>query len=418
MKEAGKIFTTYKNKDNISSNNEAYIYLLFLLSPMISFIVAIAQFKHKSVRKIIVVFGGLYGYFFIPIEDSDATTFASIYERLYDYNFTAYLTDITNIASPDNRFPDIYAFTMFFVGTTFTNNPQFFHMLTGLVYFAVYVALIGYIYDQDKKVLTKSYAVFFLGLVFILSLSAGINGVRWPLAFMVYMYGAVRVLTSTNRKYFFIAALSILIHFSFVPAVLALALYYFLPYVRKPNVLMALAIFSLIAGAFVSNVIFDNSDSFGDVGEGKLTGYTGEGYVEGREANAKGHNFYIPILRYGGYYFSLFCLFLFWFMQRRMKTSKITNNLYGFAILMAAISFMAGAVVDIATNRYTSLVTFSTFTFLVFLGIQNQGSKIFNRLKYVFAPFIILSALLIIKVDYQTLSINLMINPLFVLLID
>ena len=103
-----------------------------------------------------------------------------------------------------------------------------------------------------------------------------------------------------------------------------------------------------------------------------------------------------------------------WFKQKYMITNKITNQLFGFAVLITAISFMANAVVDLSTNRYLAIVSFLTLTYLIYIGKLNEKSKIISKLMIWYAPIIALNMFLTIKVEWETVSIQLLSNPIVV----
>lgn len=413
MNKNERTFTKNETGSNLRAVNEGYIVLLFLLAPVISFLISIRNFKYKSLRKFVVLFGALYGLFFVAIPDSDATRYQKYYSELEGYNFDSYWTDIMNIGSPDTLFPDVYVFTMFFIGKLFSDNPQFFHLLTALMYFFVFVKLIGYIFDFDQNIVKKNYGLFFIGIIFLFGFSAGINGVRWPLAVIVFLLGAVKLLTRNHVKYLLLAGLSVLIHFSLYPAVLILAAFYFVPFIRKPSLMVGFALFALIAGTVFSSFIVQNADSLGDVAQSKLTDYTGEGYVEKRANNVSGWNSYVGVYRFGNYFFALGALAVMWFKQRSMETNNITNRLFAFAVLMAAMSFIANSIVDLSTNRYTAIVSFLTFTYLIFIGILNPKEKILRILMLCYSPLLLLNVFMTFRVEWDTVSIVLLTHPLF-----
>lgn len=408
--------TTKASGHTLNKGSEGYVLLLFLLAPVVSFFISVWNFKYKNLRKFVVLFGGLYGLFYLAIPDSDATRYQTSYSQLGNYGFKDYVNDISNIASPDSMFPDMYVFTIFFIGKIFSDNPQFFHLITALVYFFVFVKLIGYIFDYDPNILKKSYGVFFISMIFMFGFSAGINGVRWPLGLIVFLLGTIRLLIENRIRYLLVAGLSVLIHFSFYPAFLALAAFYFVPFIRKPSLLFGFALFALIAGTVFSGFVFQNAASFGDVAESKLADYTREGYIEKRANNVSGWNSYVGVYRFGNYFFALAALAVMWIMRKSMITNKITNRLFAFAMLMAAMSFIANSIVDLSTNRYTAFVSFLTFTYLIFIGMLNPGNRTVRILMLCYAPQLMLNVFMTLRVEWDTISIYLMTNPFFALL--
>ena len=396
----------------VNKEAEKYIWLLFLTVPVLAFVLALRYYKYKNLRKFILFFGGLYGLTFVPIPNSDATRYAFYYSIHTYYTFQDYLFDISNIFSETNSFPDIYIYTLFYVGNLVTNNEQFFFFITGLIYFYVFSKLLNSFYDMDYQILKKVNGFFFLGIVFILIFSAGISGVRWPLGLIVFLYGAYNLITQNEIKYYFIAVASILCHFSLAAAVGALTLYYFVPFIRKPKFLILFAIFSFVAGSLFTSIIFGNADALGEVASSKLEDYTREGYVTKRASRQVNWNWYVPIAHYGVYYFSIAATLFMWVMQSKFKTNKITTNLLSFVSLMISVSFIAGGVVDAMTNRYTLIVNFAAMAYLVYMGFLNPDSRRLKILKYIFAPIILIKALVVLRTDLQTVSLFLITNPL------
>jgi hypothetical protein len=401
-------------KNNLTAiKNEKYAWFLFLLLPVLSFIYAVKNFENKKLRKIIVLFGALFGLTFIPIPNSDSTRYAANIQSLINYDFQAYLSDILNITSGNTQFPDVYAFTMFFIATSFTNNPQFFFMLVALVYFWVLIKLVSSFYNPTQIFLKTPYAIFFLAIVFTLNFSAGINGVRWPLGLIVFLYGAYNLFLHNKLKFLFIASLSILIHFSLSLAVGGLILFYFLPYIRSVKFLLIFGLITFSAGTIFSSFIFSNSDFFGDVFTNKLDGYTGEGYVEKRKRSETGWNFYLPVARFGNYYFALFVLLLMTFQQKKLNANTLSKNLFAFSLYMTSFSFVANAVVDLSTNRYKLIVGFFCFAYLMQMCYLNQNNKTLKWLSLIYTPILLLRIFTIIRTDWQSVSLTLLTNPIF-----
>ena len=407
------LFLKLNSLKNIQTKqNEKYAWLLFFIVPLFSFLYAVKNFKNPNLRVIIVLFGALFGLTFIPIPNSDSTRYATTIENLINYDLQAYLDDVLNIASGNTQFPDIYAFTMFFITTSVTNSPKFFFMLVGLVYFWVLIKLVSSFYNPTHNFFRTPYAIFFLAIVFTLNFSAGINGVRWPLGLIVFLYGAYNLFLTNKIKFLLIASLSVLIHFSLSLAVGGLFLFYFIPYIRSVKFLLIFGLITFTASTIFSAFIFSNAELFGDVFTNKLDGYTADGYIERRSGNESGWNFYLPIVRFGNYYFALFVLLLMAFIQKKFNTNTLSKNLYAFTLFMSSFSFVANAVVDLSTNRYTLIVGFFCFAYLMQMCYLNPKDKTLKWLSIIYIPILLLRIVTIIRTDWQSVSLTLLTNPI------
>ena len=148
------------------------------------------------------------------------------------------------------------------------------------------------------------------------------------------------------------------------------------------------------------------------VAESKLTDYTSEGYLDKRVTRSENWNFYVYFLRFGSYYFSCFALLIMWFKRKNIVTNNILNSLFNFTLLITAFSFLSASIFDLSTNRYILCVVFSTSFYLVYAGILNKKSRTIKFLSYIFFPLITLRILSIIKVDLQTVGVEVLTNPL------
>jgi len=81
------------------------------------------------------------------------------------------------------------------------------------LYFFVLLKFLSTLWETTI-IKNKINLVYFVGICFTLSLAAGLNGIRFPMAFWVFSYGALNLILKNEIKYLLIAALSLLIHFS------------------------------------------------------------------------------------------------------------------------------------------------------------------------------------------------------------
>ncbi|WP_367392681.1 EpsG family protein [Lewinella sp. LCG006] len=388
-------------------STEKYYWLLFLVTPAIGFIIAILNFNKKPLRKFIVLFGLFYAFVFIPIPGSDATRIISSYEA---YDLSDYFTDITSIYNDRGKKPDLYIYTVYSLSKVFDLSPRGFRVLLGLIYFSFLVKLIGQLYDLSRSRMSNVAKLFLLGGIFVISISAGLNGVRWPLAFVVFLYGSLKYNVKTKFKYFLLAGLSIFIHFSFLPAVIVFGLLVFIPALKNVRIMYVLLLLAFFGGQFVSNYVFSSATEIGGVYESKLGNYTSDGYLEKRASRQASWNFYVPIVRYGNYYFSIFSLFMLSLYRKKINIDPTAQRLVIFSLITLIFSFLAGGVLDIATNRYIHIVSFSTLASLFYLTGQNKGISLFRNLALIYFPVAFITIFSLLRVDIQTVDISIFSN--------
>lgn len=390
------------NRSKITYENTLWI--LFVVWPVVSFFFAIKNFHIKQYRKFILLFGVLYGLTFIPIPYSDGSRYAQWFEETGYYSLSEYIHDITHIYTMEAQSPDVYKHTLFFILSKFSDNAQFFHMVTALIYFLVFIKLLASIYDLGQGAWGKYYLWFFLGCVFILNLSIGINGVRFPLAFMVFALGAFKLIVTGKNYYLVISLLSPFIHFMFIYPVIFLLIFHWVPFSRNQTFLLVFLLLSLLAGTFFHTFIQNNVGLFGETYENRFADYTSEAWIEGREKHVTQWNWYVIFRHYGTHYFTLIAMVLVWFRQKKLHSNIVSKKLFVFAVFMIIASFISGGMVDSISNRYNALAIIFSLIFLFYISSLNPESLLLKILSRLYIPVFIINVLVILRADLYTVS--------------
>ena len=354
------------------------------------------------------------------MENSDGFKYAQVFASQSNYTITQYINDISNIYKSGTGYPDIYAFSLFFWLGLFTNNPQIFHLVTAAVYFTVMVNLVGSVYDTSSKGTSKPVIWFLIGLIFVINLSSGMNGVRWPLAMMLFLFGSFKVVTTGKIKYMFLAGATIFVHFILLYAFIFLLFYYFTYKYYNPIYAYIFLIVVLLATTFLTQFIQQNAFVFGEAYEEKIIGFaTNESYKASREDHLIDLHWYIQFDRYSTYFFAAFSLILIALLKRKFKFNQTAKQLEYFAFLMLGASVISGALVDVTSNRYYLLANATTLIFLYYLSSINSKNKIFTWLKVIYIPIVILHIFIMFRSDLYTISPFLVFgNPILILFLD
>lgn len=393
------------NKTNRSIKTHKYtLWVLFVVWPVVPFFFAIKNFHIKPYRKFIVLFGVLYGLTFIPIPGSDGSRYAYRFEEKGNYSWSEYIHDITHIYDAGATQPDVYAHTLFFVTSKFSDNARFFFMVAALIFFLVFIKLLESIYDLVQGAWGKYYLWFFLGCVFVLNLSIGMSGVRYPLAFMVFALGAFKLIVTGKQYYLVISMLSPFIHFMFIFPVIFLLIFQWVPFSRNHTFLLVFLLLSLLAGTFFHTFIQSNIGFLGESYESRLADYTNEDWIERREARITTYHWYVVVRLYGTHYFSLIAVFLAWFGQKKLHSDVLSKKLFVFAVFMIIASFISGGIVDTLSNRYNQLVHLFSFIFLFYISSLNPKSLLLKTLSRFYIPVFIIHVLVLFRADLYTVS--------------
>lgn len=391
--------------DNVR-NNVGWLWILFLVYPFAAFFTAIKRIDIKRYRIFIFLFAVFYGYTFVPTPDSDATRYVDRINELGSYPIAAYWNDISTMYDANAPNNDAYVYTVFFIVSKFSSSPVTYQIVFATIYFFVLLQLIMGVYDYVKLHQKHKIVIWYLlGLLFVINLSSGINGVRFPLAMQLFLLGVFKYITTQKRKYLLISVLSFFVHFMMGFSLIFLFIYVLTK--RLYNPLYALFFAAIFFAVFSGGAVTGNAAYLGEGIEQKTNSYTtNEDYKEERNEHLESVNWYIKFNRYTTYYFGFICLATVILCRKRIYKDKIALNMEYIVILMYIASFVAGQLVDELSNRYYLVANASILLYMFYLSSLNN-TRLIRRLTLIYIPIGILHILIMMRGDQITLSPNL-----------
>lgn len=395
------------------------MWIIFLLSPLLALIIAARNFRLREFHIFIILFFALYGYTYIPIPDSDVENHLEYFSQISRLSLGQFIELITNVYSADARNPDFYLEVVAYFSSRISTDPKFFLLAIAILYYTALVKLVSYIHSLYKPEGAKRqyFFLFLLGCFVALNISSGLNGIRFPMAFMVFSLGAVKFVVTRERKYLLFALLSIFVHFSLIYSCIFLIIYAIFGYPKKNIFLYGLLLFAFIFSFTLGSLIQSNIGILGQAVGNKLTAYTDEYYIDLRETHLSSVNWYVQLNRFSTYYFTLAVLLLSKVKSFNVKFDKTADNLFGFSVIMLIHNLFSGVVVDSLSNRYYILFNFFALAYLFYLGNINRTNKllIFSGRIYIFV--LALHILVLLRGDLYTVSPILIFGNIFLIFI-
>lgn len=380
-------------------NNKGVLFLLFWISPIIPFIYAIKNFTNRNYHFIILMFAFLFGYAFIPYENSDTERYIEYYDYVKHFNFNDYLQEISSIYNADARFKDIYLVSLMFIVSTVGASFKILMGVQAVIYFSFFIGILNMILDQVKSVNSKKYLVFFLGCVFIYSLAAGVNGIRFPTGFMVFMYFSIKYLFNSKLVYVFLAGLSCLIHIALLQAFLGLLLFLALNKINNKYLkFLTIILFTLT----LYNINIQETTQFidNDIISDKVETYTNENYIKEREQHTQKWNWYVQFNQYSTYYFLIIAVVLTRF---KSKNNIIVKRLSLIMIIFLILSLYNEIYLDSISNRYRQFFEFFALVYLIVLFAFTPDFQFKKMMRKVFTFILLVS----VMIQFRSLSYNL-----------
>ena len=382
--------------------------------PFFAFLVSLKSYASGQYRVFILCFLILYGYTFIPIPNSDATRYIDYFNKFSAYNISDFKYIILNTYSAESANPDIYAPLLLFITTRFSDDYRIFFTFQSFIYFAIALSLWKTIWELTVRNKSGYRMLFFIGTVFVLNISAGLNGVRFPLGFMVFSLGALKYLLTNNKRFLLLAMLSVFVHFSLVYPFLFLIMFSVLQRSRNHDIVMVILIIVLSASSVMSLFISSNMSLLGPGFQNKLGAFTSEGFMESRGTHIQNWNWYIQFNLYSPTYLIIGAIILSWMGRFKLKNDPISKKLILFSILLLIQCILSGNILDPITNdRYFQLMNLFGLITLSYLAYLNQTSVMLKTISYIYAPILLLRVLIFIRTDLDTVSPVLIFGNIF-----
>ena len=281
-----------------TSSSFSYRLLLFLVFPFIAFLSSVRRIHIKEHFWIVLLFTLFFCYTFIPyFAGSDADKYVERLGSLGEYGFSQYLDDIKGMYDGGGLYQDAYVYTIQFLVSSFTTDIRIYRLVFGFVYFYTFLSLLKYLLlNVSQK--TKLFNWFIIGLVFIISFASGINGVRWPTALMVFLFGSYKYISTSKTKFIVIASLSAFIHFIFFFSVFFLLVFLFTRRFYNPKRTSVLVLMAFFLSAFFASGIKSSLSLVGQAVEERSLEYMeNESWKERRIEGFQRLNWYVQLQR-------------------------------------------------------------------------------------------------------------------------
>ena len=310
----------------------ADVLVLFFIWPLGAFIHAIRNYRAAWTPRLFVYFSVFLGFTFVLFGDAERV--ALHLEYMHSEPVTLHLL-FEEYWADDTGVLDIFYRLVTFVVAFFTSDHRFLNaVLAGLMGYFIARSVWFLLQQTDHKLGT------FDGLILIalaLTVQLWYIGGRWNLAAIVFAYGVLRYFYSREIRFLFLAALSVLIHWTFffsLPVLVAYAL------LGNRSLLFYLIFVTSFFFAFVEiETIRSLFDTYAPTPVLETrSSYLHEGVIEERELRAERVRWYIQghnnLLRA---FILVAVSFLFFFKKNTIRKSQPVYNLFNFSLLFFGI---------------------------------------------------------------------------------
>lgn len=374
--------------------NKVKIIIESLLFPIALLFEGISNIRNKTGRIALILFITFFGYQLIYNvagsnlgEGADCARYAVFFKwsaGQTDISFSEFFSQLNSHDSVDFFNP-----ILIYVVSRFTDNPHIYFMVYAFIFASFYIRNIQMILKQCTPNRNKLWRLLFVVACFIMSVN-DFGGIRMPLAFQVFLFGAFRYVFDGRKNGLIWVASSILVHFSMFAFVI---LFFIFLCAYKFNVKYFFIFF--VVGHLLNSVDIPFLQQFfallpGGV-EDRLNLYTNDANME---QFAEGGRFYLGAMNLWGRLDSLvlrwyipIAVGLLFFKRVSLNRSeeylfKLSLYIYGCALVLSNMPSGYRFMLP------SSLICFATICILYNRNIQ--AKKILYNFTKLYSPFLIL----------------------------
>lgn len=393
------------------------LYFLGLLSPFVTFLVALRNFRSGWAKNVVWFFIVFYGFTFVISNESlDAARYRNELVKMYKAPIGSFADFWLLLYNKETNYVDILQPLITFVLSRVTDNPHILFAVFGLIFGFFYTRNVWYLIDRTSGRLSitaaTTLAIFCLVVAFW-----QLNGFRFYTAVHVFIYGVFIYAEGKKWKGFLFAAFSILIHFSMVLPFFLMAIYYLVG--NRIVIIFGLYFASFFVSQISPAVFKQYSESLPAVFQNRTEKYVSDPYLKARAKQAgQSLNWYVNGRMTALQYAINICLVWLFLNHKR----NLTNCPQALSLL--CLGLLIGSVANISASL-PSAIRFLSILYLLtlasfFLLTQSTRRDLFPAV--VMLPFVVASLLYIVvevRIGFYTIGVMTVVgNPVTALFVE
>ena len=367
-------------KDNHKRIDYGLIFAFFVW-PFAAFVYSLINYRRRSSQIIMVLFTGLYAYSMMA-ESAGLDLYrvlesAKLYATLSFDQFWAIVGGL--YGQSDDAGVDVYRDLVAFFVTRFTNDGHVLMMVYGLIYGWLYVMSLKALLSVNR--IKNVYTIFILISFSMIFSMDQVAGVRFATAAYVMFIGVFRFLQTKQLKFLIVAALSGLVHFSFLAVLVVFVLYWWL----KPGnvILYFLVIITFFAGNFFGSSVVNFLDSLGGSLGSRAGLYTAQETIADQT---------VWFVKYREEMMAIYMVLFILIVKIRnvkLREKRIHSQMYGLSLALLSLSNITGNIPH-AGYRYQFVAVMFFMAYVYVLYRFNSNNQTIKRLSLLAIPFFLL----------------------------
>lgn len=357
--------------------HSSFGYITFVLSPIISLIIAINNYRCKWAKNVVWAFTAFYAFHFsAPNKGADINAY--IKKFLFFTNKVYSTPDfIKSLYSEQSTTLDIIEPLTSYLVSQNTNNYHFLLLIYGIYFGFFFSRNIWFFIDKTKnKITIQSFAILMLLIVEIGIWD--INGFRFWCAAQIFIYATINIVILKNFKGYLFLILACLMHLGLLlPAVIVILF----RSVKIPLFLLFLFfLFTFFLAELDMEVIRTSINNYApSFLSNKLNLYTSEAYIEVVNETTDSYSMYYQlskIIRIGIILFFTSILYI----NRKMFNKDIMFRLFIFYLLLGSFANFLSQMPS--GGRYLLIADFILYGVMFYFVQEYKKIKFYKYIIY------------------------------------
>lgn len=410
QQEENYSFSFNRRSSDLEKKNTFYILCLFAISPVLSLLVGIRNYKASWSKNAVWLFVAFYGYtMVISNEGMDASFYRDDFLRMAKLELG--IVNLNHLLyNEEKSYVDIVQPFISFIVSRFTSDHRILFLVFGIVFGYFYSRNIWYILGKAGPGIKKENFPFIITFALIVGFWQ-INGFRMWTAAHIFFFGAIRFLEEGKKRNFLIAGFSMLVHFSFVLPIAILSIHTLFKYRVHLYFWLFFATFfiSEINLTLVNNLL---TNIVPDILINRVQGYTNEEYAENITQSLQQNSwhaiFYGKALRW---VIISFISIIYFRSLRLLKNDSHLFSLYCFTLLFLAVANLLSLVPS--GGRFNIIASMFAVTAIIFCIQKAPKENFILRLVPLGIPALILYCIVALRTGFDTIGVTTILgNPL------
>lgn len=394
-----------------------YSVLLFLVSPIISVVVAARNHKASWSKNMLWLFVIFYAISFtLPSEGSDVYYYKTQLEMFHDKNID-FMDFISNFYSSERNhnfeksFDDAIQPALTYFVSLFTDNWKVLYFFVGAIFGYFYSRNLWFLMDSIRGKIQNVHILILLGFLLVVPFWQ-LNSIRMWTAGHMFFYGVVTYLYKGEKnKGLMVIICSAMMHFSFLLPVFAFVMYLMMGNRNTLYFILFIVTFfinEIDLGAVRSVLTAVLPDFF----HRRVETYTpGEEVLKAEVVRSWHAVYYNFVLKW----IVFFCvIILYIFCRKRIEKHPQLLKIFSFTLLILAVGQLSSLVPS--GGRFLRIGYLFAFLILFYSVQYFKDLKVIRKSFYLITPGLLFYCVIAVRVGFDSINVGILGN-LFTLLV-